>query len=570
MQPRLVGAIHRRRNAARAFAAVLVGLAPYLAMAASVHAAAPTRTEVLKAESLRHYVETFNAQDQELYRQHIPNAAAWDWLRTNVPLFECPDPDLELTYYFRWWTYRKHIRQTPAGFVITEFLPNVPWAAKFNTISCAAGHHFYEGRWIADPRYLDDYAAFWFRGGGEPRRYSFWAADALRARHLVSPNAGLLTNLLADLVANFEAWEKTQRDTNGLFWQEDGRDGMEVSVGGSGYRVTINSYMYGDATAIAGIADLASQPDLARRFRAEAERIKRLVQDKLWDEPAQFFKVAPRGEPLRLTSVREQHGLTPWYFNLPDARFDIAWKQLMDPQGFSAPFGATTTERRHAGFQLAYTGHECQWNGPSWPYSTAVTLTALANVLNCRAASVVSKADYLTVLRNYALSHRLKRPDGSVVPWIDENLNPLTGDWIARTLLMQRGNQIPERGKDYNHSTFCDVVISGLIGLRPRADDTLEVNPLAPDAWDYFCLDKVRYHGRLLTIVWDKTGTRYGKGQGLRLYADGKEIASSKAISRIVAALPAASAAEGRTHTPAGPYQARRRLPHVVFRRRPV
>ncbi len=109
---------------------------------------------MLDASEFRHYPEGFNAADEELYPQHIPNADAWDWMRRNVPLFECPDKEIEQTYFFRWWTYRKHIRMTPEGFVITEFLPNVPWAGKHNTISCPAGHHFYEGRWIADPRYL--------------------------------------------------------------------------------------------------------------------------------------------------------------------------------------------------------------------------------------------------------------------------------------------------------------------------------------------------------------------------------------------------------------------------------
>ena len=31
----------------------------------------------------------------------------------------------------------------------------------------------YEGRWLHDPKYLDDYTTFWFRRGGDPRRYSF-------------------------------------------------------------------------------------------------------------------------------------------------------------------------------------------------------------------------------------------------------------------------------------------------------------------------------------------------------------------------------------------------------------
>jgi len=100
--------------------------------------------------------------------------------------------------------------------------------------------------------------------------------------------------------------------------------------------------------------------------------------------------------------------------------------------------------------------------------------------------SFVSRDDYFTVLRNYALSHRRKLEDGRIIPWIDENLNPFTGDWISRTLLIQRGKAIPERGKDYNHSTFCDLVISGLVGLRARGESTVEVNPLAPSPGTIF------------------------------------------------------------------------------------
>ena len=69
---------------------------------------------------------------------HIPNAAVCDWMARTVPLFECPDKDLEEIYYFRWWTYRKHITQTPDGFIVTEFLPPVPWGGKHNSIDCAA------------------------------------------------------------------------------------------------------------------------------------------------------------------------------------------------------------------------------------------------------------------------------------------------------------------------------------------------------------------------------------------------------------------------------------------------
>lgn len=529
-------------------------LATFLMLCMQAHGGATERQPecVLNSDSFRHYIDTFNKNDEELYTQVYANSNAWGFLKENIPLLECPDKEIEQTYYFRWWTYRKHIKQTSDGFVITEFLPSVPWAGKYNTICCPAGHHFYEGRWLHDSKFLNDYAVFWFRAGSKPRLYSFWVADSIWARTQVNGDDRLAKELLPSLIKNYEAWEGDHRDGNGLFWQMDDRDGMEVSISGAlhpkglGYRATINSYMYGDARAIAQIADRAGQQAIANRFRGKAVEIKRLIEDKLWDPAAQFFKVLPRGENTKLSDARELHGFTPWYFHLPSngKGYEVAWKQLLDPKGFFASFGPTTAEQRHPGFKISYQGHGCQWNGPSWPFSTAITLTGMANVLNDYQQDAIDKSDYLKILKIYAQSHHRTLPDGQVVSWIDENLNPYTGDWIARTrceqqneLLRQRGqtNQIlRERGKDYNHSTFCDLVITGLIGLRPRADDVVEVNPLIPvNTWDYFCLDNISYHGRTLTILWDKTGAKYGKGKGLQVFADGHQIARSDVLGRI-------------------------------------
>jgi len=502
---------------------------------------------ILKADSFKHYINDFTQNDDEIYIQHIPNDKAWAFLRDNIPLFECPDKDFERTYYFRFWTYRKHIKKTPDGYVITEFLPQVSWSGKHNTINCSAGHHFYEGRWIHNPVFLNDYAVFWFRKGGSLRSYSFWAADALYNRYLVCNDKAFITDMLPDLVKNYQEWETARLDPDGLFWQIDDRDGMEVSIGGNGKRVTINSYMYADATAIARIAAIMGKKDIADYFTAKAGEIKKLVQEKLWDNEAKFFKTLPRNNRM-LVDVREQHGFTPWYVNLPnpDAGYEIAWKQLMDTDGFYAPFGPTTAEQRHERFTISYQGHECQWNGPSWPFSTSITLTALANVLNNYQQNIVTKNDYFECLGIYTRCHRLERPDGKIVPWIDENLNPYTGDWISRTRLKNWKNDTwdsdkggRERGKDYNHSSYCDLIITGLAGLRPRPDDIVEVNSLLPaETWDWFCLDNILYHRHIITILWDRTGNRYNRGTGLRIFANGRCIAATDSLRRIQGKLP--------------------------------
>lgn len=37
--------------------------------------------------------------------------------------------------------------------------------------------------------------------------------------------------------------------------------------------------------------------------------------------------------------------------------------------------------------------------------------------------------------------------------------------------------------------------------------------------WDWFCLDGVKYHGHLLTVIWDKDGWRFSHGPGLAVRA---------------------------------------------------
>ncbi len=64
----------------------------------------------------------------------------------------------------------------------------------------------------------------------------------------------------------------------------------------------------------------------------------------------------PREEGAKPVDVRELHGFTPWYFGIPPhgKGYEVAWKQLMDTQGFQAPYGPTTAERRHPGFTIFY------------------------------------------------------------------------------------------------------------------------------------------------------------------------------------------------------------------------
>ena len=516
-----------------------------------------TPQSILSYQDYKHYVDDFNQNDNELYKQYIPNAEVHSFLAENIPLVDLPDKTLEKIYYFRWWTYRKHVKHTQDGFVITEFLPDVSWAGKYNTINCPAAHHIYEGRWLRNPEYMHDYLHFWLTGAGKGvRSYSFWIANAMWGFQKVNPNDSFLGVHLPLLQANYQAWESERKDPGmDLFWQVDDRDGMEFSASGrllndgvrkgsmAAVRPTINSYMYGDAKAISEMAAYLDQTEIAEAFKGTANILKEAVQNRLWNDSLQFFTVMPRtyNSTTAPLNIREIIGYTPWYFNLPDdtPEHAIAWVRLLDTTGFYAPFGLTVCERSHPYFEISYEGHACQWNGPSWPFSTTITLKALANFLNnYHNHGELSSDSYNTLLKQYAKSHAITMEDGTILPWIDENLNPFSGDWIARTRLKenensQKENKVLERGKDYNHSGFCDLIISDLIGLKPSSNPEIIVQPLIDPAWDWFCLDNVMYHGKPLSIIWDRDGKRYSVGRGMHIYYDGEKIYTGESLKPV-------------------------------------
>lgn len=490
---------------------------------------------LLNPESYRATFDRFVADEQEMLGSapELP----WNWFVANIPWLDTPDPEINEIYYFRWYSFQKHIRHVPDGYLISEFLDSVSWAGRFNAIDMAAGEHIREARWLRDSEFAEDYTRFWFGPDGESRRYSFWAADSVYQLYLATGNESLATSLLPALQRNYAAWESTHQDPNGLFWQTDDRDGMEDSISGTGYRPTINSYMYADALAISRIADLAQQSDVAAAYRGKADRLRTLIENRLWNPKDHFYETVPRGDQPGWSDVRELIGYVPWYFDLPAKDRDDAWSFLFDPQGFAGQYGPTTAERRSPRFRYPV-NHECLWNGPSWPFATTQTLVALANLLNGPQQSFVSEADYYRLLKTYAHSQHIRTAQGQVIPWIDEDLDADTGEWIARDILTAQHALPPNRGRYYNHSGFADPIITGLIGLRPAAGNTVAVHPLLPpDQWAYFALDGLPYHDHLLTIFYDRDGTHYHRGRGLQVFCDGNQIAYSAGLQGAVGSL---------------------------------
>lgn len=487
-------------------------------------AAATTQGALLRWADFEHYVRYFNAMEPEGIVQAVPDSCAARWMEDNIPLFECPDKQIEEMFYFRWWSLRKSIRHTPQGYVMNEFLVDRSYADKYNLIACALGHHIMESRWLRNNTYLEDNVRVWLRGGenGTPMKrldtFSSWLPWAMWQRSLQQGSTQWMDSYNRDLQDDVARWEASNMYADSLFWQRDVKDGMEEQISGARKlnhrRTTINSYMYGNYMALSWLN--AGTP-AERLYAGKAEALKRRITERLWNSRLRFFCTLTVADTL--AAVREETGFIPWYFYLPDDNADKylpAWMQLADERGFNAPFGITTAERRHPLFRKNFRPKHptCEWDGAVWPFATSQTLTALANVMHSYpllADAIADSCGRLMPNANLFFYHLKKYTEAQYRrgrPYIGEYLDETDGQWLM-------GDR--ERSRFYNHSTYNDLIITALVGLQPDMGDSIVVKPLVPESWDYFCIDNLPYHGQLLTIFYDRYGDRYHQGKGLHI-----------------------------------------------------
>lgn len=406
-----------------------------------------------------------------------------------------------------------------------------------------------EGRWLNDRRYADDYLNFMYAGGGNDRHFTDYMADSVWGRYLVDGDREAALRHLPVMRHIYRLWDDKFDFDKGLYFVEPLLDATEYTVssidassgkdgfrGGDAFRPSINSYMFANARALARLAEMAGDKAMAREYAARAEAIRSHVLTDLWSEKLTHFidRHQSRKNPFvtywNPIRNRELVGYLPWMFDLvpDDARYAQAWRHLLDPASLAGKAGMRTVEANYEHYmrQYRYLGPdpECQWNGPVWPYQTTQVLIGLANLLDhYRSPGPVTRSDYMRLLRQYtALHYQGEKLD------LEEDYHPETGPPIVGL----------DRSHHYFHSGYNDLILTGLVGIRPRADDVLEVNPLLPDAGDpqalaWFRVQDVPYHGHRIAVTWDADGSHYGRGKGLLIEVDGREAARRATLGRL-------------------------------------
>jgi len=470
------------------------------------------------------------------------------WFFDNVPYFDASDLSFKKMWYYRWWVVRFNM-----AYADTSDLKGYRfYEGKLgfdNVISFAVPIQLKELTYLRDPTYglqqaQNSYRNLSAQGAvvdppGSPywgEMYSQWIASALAEFNRVHPiPTETLNALLPAMASDVRTWLSTfDRDGDALSERAKPRiTGYDLDILSFWYfsgtkldqnaelvdleRVDFASFVYANARGVAELARAAGNMALASEFDGIAERIRSAALRAFWDDETKFFYPQRAADHARIP-IRELHGFFPFTTLMaPDEpRYTAALQKFVDPNEFWARFPPVITS------QYYYRHWTWDMDGLSRniaPHPISMGARTLLQVLKHYHQSIITPDHFMELMTRY---------NTLVYPGV----NPYDATWrpnVHEYYSKWEPNQVSLRPKPSDishdfHSMYCALIVEGAVGLTPRNDAKIELQPAALH-WTYFLLDRLRYHGKDLTIVWDQPdGTvRYaGHPEGFSLYLDGK------------------------------------------------
>jgi hypothetical protein len=501
---------------------------------------------------------TSPALSPDFLEQHV--ARYQQWFFENVPYFDCPDGAVKRMWYYRWWVVRFNLAEpeTPdlQGYVFYEGKLGFD-----NLISFAAPVQIKELTYLRDPRFALDQARNSYRNvsavgalvdapsspyWGE--MYSQWTTAAVAELHRVHPiDAATLRQLLPVMAGDVRAWMRefdadgdflpsrdipriTGYDLDILSWWHFNQLRVDVFARPPDLeRVDFASFVYANAVAVAELARETGEPGLAGEFSTLAGKIREAVLEKLWDPASAFFYPQRAADDARIP-IRELHGFFPFTMRLaPDEpEYREALRKFVDPAEFWARYPPVITS----------TAHYRQW---TWemdgltrniaPHPISMGALTAIRALHDYDQDIIQPRHFMELMNRYtSLMYPGVHPGD---PTWRPNAHEYYSEWEPGSRSLRP--KPSDISHDF-HSSYNVLVIEGMVGLKPRSDGKIELRPSAIE-WPHFVLDRLRYRGRDLTIVWDRPDgqVKYqGYPEGLSLYVDGELAFTRPSLARVV------------------------------------
>ncbi|MBB3126158.1 hypothetical protein FHS19_000812 [Paenibacillus rhizosphaerae] len=483
-----------------------------------------------------------------------------------TPRFKCNDPLLNKTWAYRWFLLRHNLADPRYGLLQHPLFyegrshkkskrPFSKGGWEFSKlINLSVPLHMTDAKWHHDSaasmgalRNMQDTPAengMYCCLTVDERMHSFanyigWAAYQL---FLVHRDEAAVLEALPGLKAQVASWQEVYgNETDGLMTEyRHTRTGKEYQPSYWYFhnypqnpkdpetythvkRVDRTVYHYMNIIGVARLCEMVGDPEAAIYLQL-AERVKNDVLVKMWDEATAFFYDL-HYQTDEKAFVKNIVGFYPAWAGLLDSRHDQLVKHLLNPGEFattcrypSVSADSTAYAKEGGWFGLFVKGRNgCMWNGPTWPYTNAITLDALAR--ESKRSDHAYDGEFAKGLREYSFLHFQNRDLSR--PCLVEHYNSQTGEPLSDE-------------QEYNHSYYIDLIISHVAGLSLSAD-SLSLEPL-DIGLDYFELDRVKAAGQDIRITYGKPGLgRYPDGieEGYRLYVNGRLVCKQDRLASV-------------------------------------
>jgi hypothetical protein len=487
------------------------------------------------------------------YTQHVTAYNQW-WV-DNIVWVDTPENNIDKVTLYRWWLMRFNALDANIPGNDFQFPTAMEGVLGYNNSITISNASFVDDlKYFRDPAYAygtalsmgETSSSSWLADNpGDPANWSAWHGfpyinyvgeaswRAYEVQGGPSAIAGRLAGYFEDDVNGFlEIFDTnenylldfdrgditgTDADAVGFYWP--------ASVGESARMDrTESAYIYANAVAAANFYAIAGDAAGQARMEDLASRVRSAILTILWQgETAEPDSVGLYGSVFKQRTVASGSR--------------VPWKELGNFHPFSSGVVPTADE---AGYDPAYlealriladanqfpiypfyVGDQVDKLAAGWPGSnnfstmcTTLLFRLYSAALHNWDQSYITADDYKKLLYWNAWAHYQDSGDNRL-----PNNNEFWWNGSAAD-----GGSLTGRSSIHHGilAAMNNTMIEDVAGLRPRSDDTIELDPIDLD-WDYLTANNVRYHGADLTIVWDATG-HYGGTipVGYSLYVDGE------------------------------------------------
>ncbi len=535
-------------------------------------------------ESTTEYEARFNGDLQDPAASYKDSVTTYNkWWVDNSPYVDTPEDNIDKTVVYRWWLSRFNMLDANMPGNTFQYPTSVEGALGYNNqIVLTSGMFIMDTKWFRNPEY--SYGT-WLSAGdtakkgksgyyyyhdnpGDPANwnhsytqyitragwdsYKVHGGPATVAEKLADQGAQDVNGLLASTtepdnndnqnnnknsLIDWNWWSMTGNDADAVSFSEHSGERMDRADG--------SANLWANANAAAQAYRSAGDTANADKMQKVADEIKKEVTTELWNPDTKLiqhrFIGSHNGDFAKYKELNNYYPYSEGLMPTGNKDYNEALRLFADAKEFPIfPF-FTANQADKETLAALNGGKPVGSNNFSIINAQPLLQIYSAGIRNYDAAKngYISNENFKKLLYWVAFAHyqggNNQYPDQNEF-WNEDN-NPAS-DTIAGKNKDGRENGGKITYRSWIHHTQLGTtnwtMVEDVAGMVPREDNKIELNPIEIPGWNYFTVNNLSYHGKDVSIVWDKDGSHYGGPAGYSLYVGGKLAFTSDKLAHLV------------------------------------